>query len=393
MGLTRQDLFCQHDPDYERTPPLPQHVRKAAQAIMQCRTAALGGHIQACPEGHFSRIWSNSCRHRACPPCTFIQTERWLAAQQSRLLACDPYPVIFTLPHDLNALWVSNVETLSQILFHSARKTLFELLGDPTSLGAQPGMIAALHTWSQTLVLHPPLHGLVTGGGVNAEGEWLPVRNGYLLPARVVMALFRGKMVAGLRRALAHDELILADGMRPQQVLNLLHRLGHANKTRWHVRLMEGYPHGAGVATDLARYRRGGPLKHSRLVAMDQEAVSFTYRERGEQAGSRGPGVMGLGLDAFMSRLLLPVPPPRRRVVRSDGLYHPSQALRLDACGVQWDQSPVKAPERLRWTEVCSRVGESPPERCPSCGQDLISWGRVARGGHPPTVGERPLAA
>lgn len=392
MGLTLQDIFCQHYPDYERTHPLPRHVRKAAQAIMQCRTAALGGHIQACPEGHFSRIWYNSCRHRACPQCAFIQTERWLAAQQSRLLACDHYHVIFTLPHDLNALWLSNVETLSQILFHSARETLFELLGDPKYLGAQPGMIAALHTWSQTLTLHPHLHGLVTGGGVNAEGEWLPVRNGHLLPARVVMALFRGKMVAGLRRALEHDELILPNGMRPQQVLNLLHRLGHAKKTRWNVQIMERYPHGAGVTTYLARYMRGGPLKHSRLVAMSQEEVSFTYRERGEQAGSRGRGVMGLGLDAFMSRLLLHVP-PRLRVVRSYGLYHRSQALRLNACRVQWDQSPVEAPERLRWTEVCSRVGESHPERCPSCGRDLISLGRVARGGHPPTVGERPLAA
>lgn len=101
MGLTLQDVFCQHYPDYERTHPLPAHVRKAARAIMQCRTAALGGHIQACPEGHFSRIWYNSCRHRCCPQCAFIQTERWLAAQQARLLSCDHYHVIFTLPHDL----------------------------------------------------------------------------------------------------------------------------------------------------------------------------------------------------------------------------------------------------------------------------------------------------
>jgi Transposase zinc-binding domain len=145
MGLTLQDVFCQHYPDYEHAHPLPLHVRKAAQAIMQCRTAALGGHIQACPEGHFSRIWYNSCRHRACPQCAFIQTERWLTAQQARLLACDHYHVIFTLPHDLNALWLSNVETLSQILFHSARETLFELLGDTKYLGAKPGLIAALH--------------------------------------------------------------------------------------------------------------------------------------------------------------------------------------------------------------------------------------------------------
>jgi hypothetical protein len=360
---------------------------------MQCRTAALGGHIQACPEGHFSRIWYNSCRHRACPQCAFIQTERWLAAQQTRLLSCDHYHVIFTLPHDLNALWLSNVETLSQILFHSARETLFELLGDAKYLGAKPGLIAALHTWSQTLALHPHLHCLVTGGGVNAQGDWVRARHGHLLPARVVMALFRGKMVAGLRHALARDALTLPDGMRPQQVINLLNRLGHAQKTRWHVRIMERYRHGQGVATYLARYMRGGPLKNARLVALEAQQVSFTYRVAGEAAGSRGQGVMRLGLDDFMSRLLLHVPAPRLRVVRSYGLYHASQAHCLDACRAQLGQPPVEATEALRWTEVCSRVGESHPERCPCCGQELVYVGVIARGGGPPRWQGEALAA
>ena len=196
-----QDIFCQHYPAYEQTHPLPAYVRKAARAIMRCRTAALGGHVQACPEGHFSRVWYNSCRHRSCPQCAYLQIERWLARQQARLLACDHYHVIFTLPHELNALWLANVEGMSRLLFHAARDTLFVLLGDAKYLGAQPGVIAALHTWSQTLVLHPHLHCLVTGGGLRPEGQWVAVRNGFLLPARVVMAVFRGKMVAGLWRA------------------------------------------------------------------------------------------------------------------------------------------------------------------------------------------------
>ena len=393
MGLTLQDIFCQCYPDYERTHPLPLHVRKAAQTIMQCRTAALGGHVQACPEGHFSRIWYNSCRHRACPQCAFIQTERWLAAQQARLLACDHYHVIFTLPHELNALWLSNVETLSQILFHSARETLFGLLGDAKYLGAKPGLIAALHTWSQTLVLHPHLHCLVTGGGINPQGDWVRARHGHLLPARVVMALFRGKMVAGLRRALESDELVLPDGMRPQQFRNLLNRLGHAKKTRWHVRIMERYRHGQGVATYLARYMRGGPLKNSRLLGMDPEHVSFTYRGSSEQAGTRGQAVMRLSLNDFIGRLLLHVPPPRLRVVRSYGLYHHQQAPCLDACRAQLGQPPIEAPEAMRWTEVCGRIGEPHAERCPSCGSELVVSGRIARSGSPPPLLVGALAA
>src|SRR5207237_3008495 len=174
-------------------------------AVMQCRTAALGGHIQACPDGHVLRVWYNSCRHRSCPQCTYLQTERWLALQQARLLACDHYHVIFTLPHELNPFWLANVRVMSALLFQTVRETLTTLLADPQYLGAQPGIIAALHTWSQTLVLHPHLHCLVTGGGLTPDGHWKAVRNGFLLPVRVVMAVFRGKMLDALRRALDRD--------------------------------------------------------------------------------------------------------------------------------------------------------------------------------------------
>jgi Transposase zinc-binding domain len=155
MGLiTLQDIFCGASLDYERTHPLPAHARRAARAIMQCRTAVLGGHVQACPDGHVSRVWYNSCRHRSCPQCAYLQTERWLALQRARLLACDHYHILFTLPHDLNPLWLANVPMMTALLLQAVRTTLLALLADPQSLGAPPGIIAALHTWSQTLVLH-----------------------------------------------------------------------------------------------------------------------------------------------------------------------------------------------------------------------------------------------
>src|SRR5262249_33419090 len=170
-------------------PPRPALARRAACPIGQRRTAALGGHVQACPDGHVSRIWYNSCRHRSCPQCAYLQTERWLVLQRARLLACDHYHVIFTLPHDLNPLWLANVPLMTTVLFQAVRDTLCTLLADPKYLGAQPGIIAALHTWSQTLMLHPHIHCLVTGGGLTPMGQWVAVRNGFLLPARVVMAV------------------------------------------------------------------------------------------------------------------------------------------------------------------------------------------------------------
>jgi hypothetical protein len=394
MGLlTLQEIFCLGYPEYARLHPLPSHVRRAARAIMQCRTAALGGHVQACPDGHVSRIWYNSCRHRACPQGAFLQTERWLALQRARLLACDHSHVIFTLPHDLNPLWLANVPVMSTLLFQAVRETLFDLLADPQYLGAQPGMIAALHTWSQTLVLHPHVHCLVTGGGRTPAGQWVAVRHGFLLPARVVMAVFRGKLLDALRRALAREELTLPETLRPQQLVTLLHRLGHPRKTKWNVRIMERYRHGAGVVTSLAQYLRGGPIKNARLVACDGDRVTFLSRAHHEEAdgGRPSPQRMTLPVADFLQRLLLHVPAPQMRVVRSYRLSHHRHTEALAICRTQVGQPPVIVPGPLPWQTVCAQRGDAPPERCPTCGQVLVATGGIPRGGAPPPVqvGER----
>jgi len=385
--VTLQTIFQDAFPTYEQMHPLPTYVRRAVRAIMQCRTAALGGHVQACPDGHMSRVWYNSCRHRACPQCAYLQTERWLALQRARLLACDHYHVIFTLPHELNPLWLANVPVMTTLLFQAARDTLAALLGDPKYLGAQPGIIAARHTWSQTLVLHPHVHCLVTGGGLTTTGSWVAVRNGFLLPARVVMAVFRGKMVAAIRQTFARGALALPEPMRPQQLLNLLNRLGHPTKTKWNVRIMERYHHGAGVVTYLARYLRGGPIKNARLVAWDGADITFTYRAPGDPLRQR----MTLPVAAFLQRWLLHVPVPQTRVVRCYGLYHQTHAEALAVCRTALGQPPMETPVPLTWQTVCAPRGEAHPERCPTCGQLLVCTGVIPRGGAPPPVlaGER----
>jgi hypothetical protein len=391
--VTRQTIFQDAFPVYEQTHPLPAHVRRAARAIMPCRTAALGGHVQAGPDGHLSRIWYNSCRHRSCPQCASLQTERWLALQRARLLACDHDHVIFTLPHDLNPLWLANVPVMSGLLFQAVRATLVELLADPKYLGAQPGILAALHTWSQTLGLHPHVHCLVTGGGLSADGQWKAVRHGFLLPVRVVMAVFRGKLLAAIRQALARAELVLPEVIRPQQMLHLLTRLGHPRKTTWNVPIRERYRHGVGVVTSLARSLRGGPLKNARLVAYDGERVTFTCRARREEAADDRPAAprMTLPVADFLQRWLLHVPVPQTRVVRSYGLDHPTQAEALAGCRAALGQPPVEAPAPLDWQTVCAQRGDAHPERCPACGQLLVCTGVIPRGGAPPPglVGER----
>ena len=121
--ITLQTILQLGSAAYERSHALPDHVRRAVWALLACRTARLGGHVQACPAGHGDRIWDNSCRHRLCPQCAWVQVERWLTTQTARVLAGDHDHVIFTRPHECNELWLAHVEGMSPRLFASVHDT------------------------------------------------------------------------------------------------------------------------------------------------------------------------------------------------------------------------------------------------------------------------------
>jgi hypothetical protein len=372
-------------PAFEQMHPLPEYVRDAVHCLRSCRTAALGGHVQACPEGHMERVWYNSCRHRFCPQCAQLQIAQWLERQQARLLSCDYYHVIFTVPSELHALWLVKVRLLATLLFRAAWETVRELLADPKYLGATPGMIAALHTWGQTLVLHPHLPCLVTGGGL-AGDTWTAVRNGYLLPARVVMPMFRGKLLHALHKALDAEQLTLPAGVSLPQLRMLLHRLG---RQKWHVQIMDRYAHGQGVATYLARYLRGGPLKPARVVAWDDQRVTFRYADN-QDLDAQGRGtrkLLTLSVADFLQRWLLHVPPPGLQVVRAYGLYAPTKRAALAQGRQALGQVPLMGPPPLDWQTYCAQGGAQHPECCPVCGQRLIRTATVP----PERTARRPV--
>jgi hypothetical protein len=267
------------------------------------------------------------------------------------------------------------VGVLATVLFRAAWATLRELLADPKYLGATPGMIAALHTWGQTLVLHPHLHCLVTGGGL-AEDTWKAVRNGYLLPARVVMPVFRGKLLQALHKALEAEQLTLPAGMPLPQLRMLLHRLG---RQPWHVQIMERYAHGQGVATYLARYLRGGPLKPGRVVAWDEQTVNFRYADTQDpDEGGRGKRkLLTLTVAEFLQRWLLHVPPPGLQVVRAYGLYAPTKRAALVQSRQVLGQPPLDPLPVLDWQSYYAQQGRQHPECCPVCGQRLIRMATI----------------
>ena len=206
-------------------------------------------------------------------------------------------------------------------------------------------MIAALHTWGRTLCLHPHVHCLVTGGGWTADGHWKAARNGFLLPVRVVQALFRGKLLAALREGLMRGTLRWPDGVRAQAMANDFHRLGRA---RWNVYLKERYPHGTGVVTYLGRYLKGGTIANGRLLAAEGEAVTFGYTDHRD--GRRK--AMTLSAEAFLDRVLKHVPEPGTHGVRTYGLYAARKRALLSYCRAVLGQPPPEPPPVLAWQDT-----------------------------------------
>jgi len=368
-------------------------MTQAAERIIACRTAALGGHVESCPNGHVHAVHYNSCKHRSCPQCAFLQVERWLARQRARLLDCAYFHLIFTVPSELNPYWRYNKRLLARLLFRAVRETLLELLGDERYLGALAGIIAALHTWGQTLGVHPHVHVLLTAGGLAADGSWREPVKSCLFPRGVVMSLFRGKLRALLGDAAARGELLLPPGRTLPQFRGLLNQLG---RVAWNVKILERYRHGRGVATYLARYVRGGPIGNGRLVSIRDGEVRFRYRDNRQWDAASGRGrwkTMPLATHAFIARVLEHVPPRGMHAVRSWGLYAASCRAELNQARAALGQTAVAAPAGVRWQEVLERLGHGAVTRCAVCGAELITWGRFRRGQTPPAFEAMPKTA
>lgn len=358
---------------YEQAHKLPCHVRNAAHALMKCRTAELGGHVQACPEGHYQRHWYNSCRHRVCPQCNWLQIEQWLQRQKERLLRCGHYHMIFTLPHELNPIWLLNVRKMTNLLFSCVRDTLFEFFLDTRHVGGRPGIIAALHTWSQTMVLHPHVHCLVTDGGFSNELQWAGTRQqGYLLPVRAVMLVFRGKFLAYLNNAVEKERIALPAEMTLLQWKGLRNKLA---KKKWNVHIREKYEHGDGILIYLSRYIRGGAMSNRRIMSFTEQRVAFRHRSTEACKGD----IMTLSVDEFIRRYLLHVPEPHTKVVRSYGLYAPISTEALSICRVAFVQDTVRESDVVDWQSFCETRGDEHPERCPICGCRLIRVMEIPR--------------
>jgi hypothetical protein len=357
MGFSISSVIRGFFPAFSRHHKLPLHQYKAAALIARCGHSEMGGHLERCPCALTERIVWHSCKHRLCPRCANRARNAWLDHEAARLLPCAHHHAIFTFPHELLVLWRYNRALMTDLLFTASARTLIELLADPRYLGAIPGMLLGLHTWSRDFALHPHIHALVSDGGMH-DGQWITPRHSHFLPAGAVKALFRGKFLAMLSDLLAGGALKLPPDCSAERLKSLINRLG---RVKWHVWLCKRYEHGLGVITYLARYLRGGPLRDSQLVSVDDEHIVTRYQPH----DSDHSATLSLTPDVWLQRYLEHAPISGQHSIRHYGLYAPVSGEKRQLARNLVPPQKVRVPRH-------EAIHYLPPTViCPYCGQPL----------------------
>ena len=331
---------------------------KVLHAILRCRTAALGGHRDECTRCGYQAISYNSCRNRHCPKCQTNAREKWLMARQRELLPVDYYHLVFSMPHALVPLIWQNKRALFRLLFEASAETLLEVAADPKHLGAEIGFLSILHTWGQTLQRHPHVHCVVPGGGLSPDGQrWIRSPPRFFLPVKVLSRVFRGKFVAGLKRAFRRKKLRfygaclpLADEAAFGRFLRTLFR------EDWVVYAKRPFGGPEHVLHYLARYTHRVAISNHRLVDLTDTHVTFRWKDYAHHNKRR---TMTLTHDVFLRRFLEHVLPRGFPRIRYFGfLANRRRGLLLPLCRVLLAAAPPVEP---------AHTAEPAVRLCPCC--------------------------
>ena len=380
--LALADIVRAHGAAYARQHRLVPVQHRALRAITACRTAALGGHQETCDRCGAVRVSYNSCRNRHCPKCQTLTQARWLAARQADLLPIPYFQVVFTLPHDLNALAQGNPRVIYALLFRAAADTLLTFGRDPRHLGGTIGITAILHTWGQALTQHLHLHCLVTGGALAADGaEWIRGHSSFLFPVRALATVFRAKYLAGLRQAHTAGQLTFASGtatLADRRTFTAF--LSELRAVDWVVYAKRPVAGPAQVLEYLGRYTHRVALSNDRLVDHVEGRVRFRWKDYADHDRVK---VMTLEADEFLRRFLLHVVPRGFMRIRHFGLLaNRPRREALSRCRDLLGQPPPDATPTESPQALMQRLTGVDLALCPVCGEGHLHLTAIVV--HPP---------
>jgi hypothetical protein len=389
-SLEVADIFRAAGPAYRAAHAghLSLHQLKVMSAIEHCRTAALGGHVEACQDCGQRRIAYNSCRNRHCPRCQGAAARTWLAEREADLLPVDYFHVVFTLPAEVADIALQNKALLYDLLFRAASETMLTIAADPKHLGARIGITAVLHTWGSALTHHPHVHMIVPGGGIASDGtRWISSRPAFLLPVRVLGRLFRRLFLTQL--IALHDTGRLAffgkmAGLGDRRTY--LRHLSPVRKKRWVVYAKPPFAGPDAVLAYLSRYTHRVAISNRRLIAFDETGVTFRYKDYRRHGPDRQQ-VMTLAVDEFIRRFLLHLLPKGFHRIRHYGLL--AGTARKASLALVRELLAV-APQPNDDTPV-EPLDVRPP--CPCCGGHMIVIEAFARWSQPRAPPHAPAPA
>lgn len=349
---------------------------KVMNRIISCRTAALGGHIDFCPDCDYQRNAYNSCRNRHCPKCQTLTKEKWLDNRVSELLPATYYHIVFTLPHDLNPVILCNMKPLLDLLFSSVNRTIRQFAADPQwRLQGQAGFIAVLHTWSQTILDHFHLHCLVPGGVLSEDRtSWIPSRKNYLFKTRSLVKVFKGIYIKGLEQLYAAGDLKF-----PGNTAILGTTAGFTGliktirKKKWSGYAKAPCSGPENVLEYLGRYTHRVAISNHRIVSFKNGKVVFTWKDR---AHNNTTEKMTMDAVEFIRRFLLHVLPKGFKKIRHFGFLSPRYKTRnivLIRRLTGDDQKIPVRPADESVQEMMLRLTGVDIKACPKCGKGRLT--------------------
>jgi len=342
---------------------------RVLRSIAACRTAALGGHVTRCDRCGTRVISYRSCRNRHCPKCQTLAKQRWLERECADLLDIDYWHLVFTLPHELNALAQGNPRVIYRLLFRAASQTLLEFGRNPRWLGGELGITMVLHTWGQRLDQHIHVHCVITGGVLSPDGKrWIAAKPGFLFPVQALSAVFRGKYIEALAQAYQDGELRFAGSTAPLADHRTFRGfLVSLNNHDWVVYAKPPFAGAEQVLAYLGRYTHRVAIANHRLVSFDNGEVRFLWRDYARGNKTR---IMALSAEEFLRRFLLHTLPSGFVRTRHYGILgNRCRHQKLARCRTLLDQPAPEPREPESLEDMMLRLTGIDIQRCPACQQ------------------------